>query len=458
MTLEIKINSGSWASVETDGWQVSPLRRNSLAPDEVTLTRVKASFDEAAGIAYGDTVRLRLDGTVIFQGTAMAPQTAANDQSITVSVQVLGPWWHLTRLHYVRYSPWVDEGMPPTLGSTLTISGPGDYWNGTAWVPIPPGGLTYKWARQVNTGATPVELDLGTVLSSRGLILDPDYSLGVRYRTIKEDLRTLGRYALASYTHRAATAPFAIDLDDLEDGVGTDAAPRFRTWQDRSVADLMKDLLAARPDVVSWWDYSVDPPAFRVAGSSVQDTVSLTAGTAPLAGWSLTPRPDLKPVGVIVGYTFAPFTDNASRGYAPNAYLDKYPATTLHTDPGVLIFSIPPDASTVIQSGVAQAYYDALSTLRGEGSIQLAGFDTDLDCAAWRPGKKLSGISGVPELTGVELIIQSTTWDLQGRTVSVQVGLPRQLDLDTIRDLRGWLTMSAGGWPWDFQHILPAPP
>lgn len=455
MTLELKINAGAWTAIESLGWQCGPLRRVNLGVDTISLSKVLGSVNESLGIAYGDTIRLRLDGTTIFRGTAQAPTYTGNEETLTASIEVFGPWWDMQRICYTRYFPTVDTGLPPNLGSTLTVAGGAEIWDGTAWVIATD--TTYKFARQANFSASPKEIDVSAWLSARGLILDPELAPGFAdYRTVKEEVRALAEYLDRSYSHRSASPPFALDYDDLEDGIGTDAAPRFRTFQDRSVADLLRDLVSARPDVSGWFDYSVDPPAFHLAAASLQTEEPLTPGEAPLAAWDLRPRPDLKPTGVILLYTYEPSAFNADRGFALAYTVDKYPATVIPTDPGVLVHSIPPSDPLIVQTGVAQTYYEALADVRAEGTVILRGFSADLDAAGWRPGKKIV-LDGFAALADVECLIQSTSWDLSTGNVTLNVGIPRVMDCQTFRDLRGWLVGSVSGWPFSFNYLVPAP-
>ena len=457
MTLELKINAGAWTAIESLGWQCGPLRRVNLGVDTISLTKQLDDVTEAVGIAYGDTIRLRLNGTTIFRGTAQAPGYSGSEEAQVVTVEVFGPWWDMQRICYTRYFPTVSAGLPPNLGSTFTLTpGPGvEIWDGTAWIPAV--SSTYKFARQANLALTPPEVDISAYLSARGLILDPELAPGFAdYRTVKEEIRALAEYLDRSFSHRSATPPFALDYDDLEDGIGTDAAPRFRTFQDRSVADLIRDLLAARPDVSGWFDYSVDPPAFHLAAASLQAEETLTPGEAPLATWDLKPRPDLKPTGVILLYTYEPSAVNADRGFALAYTVDKYPATVIPTDPGVLVHSIPPSDPLIVQTGVAQTYYEALATVRAEGTVILRWLTADLDGAGWRPGKKLA-FAGWTALADVEALIQGTSWDLSTGTVTLNVGIPRVMDCQTFRDLRGWLVGSVSGWPFSFNFLVPAP-
>jgi hypothetical protein len=43
-------------------------------------------------------------------------------------------------------------------------------------------------------------------------------------------------------------------------------------------------------------------------------------------------------------------------------------------------------------------------------------------------------------------------------TVTCTLGYPKALDLQTLQDLRGWVTMSSSGPTWNYTQLLPTPP
>lgn len=441
--IELKINGGDWLTAESLGLSVGTLTRRSLAPDELPISGQLATPGAALPLAYQDALSLRVNGTVVFSGECQPPRMMVTESGAAFSLSVLGPWHQLTRVLYTRSQPRTEGGsltsLPPTLGSTFVLEG-----------------ITYKWARDDNAGTTPIEVSIPRFLSTRGLLCDPDYTSGTLYRTMTMEIVSLLTYFAASYTRRGASCPITFSGAGITAALGTTATPRFRTFHDRTVGALIADLCAARPDAASWFDYSTTPPTLHLATAAAMDASTLTVGTPPLAGCDLSARPDLVPPGVMVRWEYEPATGWESRGYAHPHTVDRSPATIMPHEPGMVVHSIPWEDPLLVTPGLAASLMTASSTLRGSGSIELAGFDADLDAAAFRPGLSLT-VAGLPLMAGVPLLTQDVAWDIQARAVSVSVGFPQALDLQGARDLRGWLSLTVQGWPWSYTQLVPPP-
>jgi hypothetical protein len=296
-------------------------------------------------------------------------------------------------------------------------------------------------------------VDVSRYLSTRGLLFDPDRTVGVSYRTVISEVLSLLEYFSASYVSRGEPSPLSYSSGGITTALGSAASPRFRTFSDRSVASLLTDALAAKPDAATWFDYTTTPPTLHIEAASEMDAETLTLGTAPLSGAAITPRPDLVPSGIIVRWEYNPVTSWLGRGYAHPLTIDAAPTTALPHDVGVIVHSIPYETPLMITTGTAAAMLASISQLRGSGSVSLSGFDVDLDAAAWRPALALT-IAGSAVLAGVELLVQSSSWDIYGGSVELAVGYPQPLDFQSARDLRGWLTLTVQGWPFTSTRLL----
>lgn len=443
LIIEVKVNAGSWVSAESLGLSVGTRTLRSFAPDELTFTCQLEAYDSTPPVEYEDALSLRVNGTVVFSGEVQAPSMAVSETGAALSVRVLGPWHQMLKVLFTRTQPRTEGAtltrLPPTLGSTFVLSG-----------------VTYKWAREDDAGAVPIEVSIPRFVSTHGLLFDPDRTSGVTYRTMLSEVLSLLEYYAASYTRRGATCPIQYSSAGITADLGGAATPRFRTFHDRSVGSLLADVCAAKPDCATWFDYTTTPPTLHMAASAAMDAETLTIGTAPLSGCDVTPRPDLQPAGVMVRWEYEPEVDWQSRGYAHPHTIDRSPADIMPHEPGVLVHSIAYEEPLIITTGLAASLMASIGVLRGSGSLALAGCDEELDAAAWRPGLALD-VAGAPLLSGVSLLSQETVWDIMGRSVSVTVGYPEPLDLQAARDLRGWLVLTLQGWPWSYTALL-APP
>lgn len=352
--------------------------------------------------------------------------------------------------------------LPPVLGDTFIV-GPGDgveIWNPSteAWE-TPVGPTTYKWAREDDFGASPIELDLARYTGTRGLICDPDWNSAQIYRTVQTEVRELLDYVTQTRARLAVgdrpdlTPAFAVDLDGIETGLGATAAPKYRTWQDQKVGQLLTAVLALKPDVSAWFDYTQETPELFMRVASLETEVELTRGQEPLMTLDATPRTELLPAGIVIRWEYPDATPYDWRGYKIPAHTDKSPATVLPHEPGVITHTLDfvNDVAT-FKPDIAASLMESLGTLRASGSMTLGRMSLQ-EALAMRPGLCFR----VPDdamLADSQLLVQETTWNATTNQVQCALGYPRALDLQTTLDLRGYLTFTLQG---SLTFLIPPP-
>lgn len=460
----MQINGGAVMNCVDAGWSVESLTRRNQQPDVLTLARHLNAARTTAMILLDDRLQFFMDGRPFFAGTAQAPSFRIGESAREASVQILGPWFDLQKLTFVRTPPRLVSSnyvyLPQVEGDTfVTTFGDGvQVWNGTAWV-TPTTGTHFVWAREddftgTGTALDPWYLDIARYTSARGLLHDPDWDHPPYYRTTQAEILSLVSYALDIHDNLGLDAPFAADLGTLTASLGASATPRFRTFQDRRVADLISEALAPKPDAAVWFDYSTIPPTLQMAVAGAETT--LTPGAAPLRSLDARPMSGAKPVGIVVKWEYTDAAVWQYRGWKLTALFDKYPADVLMHDPGVLTVTVDYDGPAAFRPEMAEALYNSLATLRATGSLVLCGMKP-VESAAIRPGLTYR-LAGDDQLSQVQLLVQDPTWNIRANTVSCSLGYPRSLDLQQLMDLRGWAIVTRDGWAGSSSYIVPSPP
>lgn len=409
-----------------------------------------------------------LEGQLVFGGGGGAGAVGRvniSDAGVVVSVDVLSGGVGYTSAPTVGIMPitW----MPYKLGDTVTV-GPGagvEVWDPVAeewYVPTSP--TPFKFARADNAAASPPEIDLARYCCTRGLICDPNWDSAQIYRTLQEEVLAVMRYTrllrarLAAVDRPDLTPFFTYDQDGIIAGLGTTASPKYRTWQDQKVGQLLTSLLAVKPDVAAWWDYSQEVPELLMRVASLETEDELHAGKLPLMSVDATPRPELVPAGVVIRWELAPVVpDWTWRGARYTLHCDKSPSTVLPHEPGVLTHTLDvvPDVAA-FKPVLAASMMESLGTQRATGSLLLGGLTLD-EVMAVRPGRCYR-LPGDALLRSSQLLVQETAWEPAANVVKCSLGYPRALDLGTISDLKGWVTVMMHGWLSSRQELVPPPP
>jgi len=462
------INGGTEVRCSDVGWSVESLTRRNQQPDAVTLVRALRSDRTTAMILKDDKLQFYMDGQPWFYGTAQSPAFRLGENASTVSLQILGPWFDLQKLTFVRTPPRLISGsyvyLPHEEGDTfVTTFGDGvQVWDsGTeTWV-TPTVGTHFVWGREddftgAGTAPDPWVLDIARYTSSRGLICDPDWDHPPYYRTAQAEIESLVSYALDVYAMLGLTAPFSADLVTLTDDLGATASPRYRTFQDRKVSELLAEALACKPDAATWWDYRAGVPVLKMAVATEAAETTLTPGSGPLRSLDAQPMSGALPAGVVIKWEYTdPFVWQY-RGWKLTALFDKYPATVLMHDPGVMCVTVDYDGPAAFRPEMAESLYNSLSTLRATGSLVLGGLSAT-EASEIRPGLTYR-LAGDDQLAQAQLLVQETTWNIRANTVTCSLGYPKTLDLQQLMDLRGWAVVTLSGWTGAASYIVPTPP
>ncbi|MES2596080.1 MAG: hypothetical protein V4662_12125 [Verrucomicrobiota bacterium] len=421
------------------------------AINSVTVTAPGSGYLEAHVLITGAGVAARLKVNLSTAGAVTSITILAGGNSFggtPPTLQIVG----LTQL-------------PPLLGDTFSVA-PGEgveiYDPATGIWAEPVGPTTYKWARQDNFAATPKEVDLARYTGTRGLICDPNWDSFPIYRTLQAEVRHVLRYfsysraALALVDRPDLTPAFAMDLDGIETGLGTAASPRYRTWSDQRTAGLLASLLAVKPDVASWFDYSLELPELHMRVASLETEQLLNRGDAPLVSVDAVPRPELKPDGVVIRWEYTPATEWYWRGYKNPAHVDKSPVTVLPHEPGVLTHTL--NFSTAIaefKPSLAASLMASMGILRATGTLMLGAMTLE-EAMAVRPGRCYR-LPNDETLADSQLLVQETVWNARSGQVSCTLGYPPSLDLTTVSDLQGWITMTYKGFMAERTDLVPPP-
>lgn len=352
--------------------------------------------------------------------------------------------------------------LPPQVGELYTVPGGFTIWNPTTGAWETATDTTYKWARETDAGASPVELDIARYTGTRGLMHDPNWYDSPIYRTVAKEVREVlnffieSREGLAAADRPDLTPAFSVDLDGIETGLGPNASPKFKTWQDAKCGPLLNTLLAVKPDVASWFDYSQPIPELRMRVASLETEKAISTGNFPLLDINATPRPDMQPTGAVIRWENPTDGPWSYRGYRVPAHVDKFPADVLPYEPGVITHTIdyPEDISS-FKPELAESLMDSLGTLRATGSMTLGSLTT-AEAIALRPGLTYR-LTGDRNLAESQLLIQETTWNFLRAEVQCTLGYPRALDLQALGDLQGWLFSAVNGLGATRSSLVPPP-
>lgn len=465
LNFSLSINGATPVSCSAAGWALGTFTRRNLDADSLTLSRVLDSGIRTAArsehtIEKGDKVVLFLGEERLFTGTAQSPAQSYDDSSANTEVELLGPWWDLTRQTFVL-SSFIGttglSGLTPDLGSEITITtaaGDGSYtiWNPAlndgagGWEVPSASSVTYEWGRNRYNGVGLPTLDIAGITSSYGWLCGTRTFGGVT--TLESVQVALWRVLEVTRLNMLSLGLDPVfNVDESTVFIPNLNPPVFRsriTHVDRKVSDLITELLAVMPDVCLVWDYSQEVPMMQFRRVSASTDRSYTLGYSPLASVRLNPLDSLIPRGVVIRYEVANSQVSGFNYPRRNLiYMEKWPEDTLMHDPGALCHTVPWSAGTYIPQGLAKVLYDSLSVLRTAGSITLRGL-TPTQVLQLAPGLTV-GIYGDTTLEPAQSLVQEVTWNIPSNTVTLKAGYPKRLGLDGLTDLRTYLVRVLNG-------------
>ena len=289
--------AGQWSApvLFTDAQVISATRTLvNQGIDTVSMVFAGTQPPGAGGFAYGSLIRIFRDdfdgtsngGAVTglsnpkgwFTGRVVAPKKAALGNSESCTVLLSGPWWYLQNIVYQQlglyYLPTAtvvesQNQVVDVAGSSALTTGPLVYFGQTA----------------VQFSPTP------TLQLSSDIILTQNQQDGVPM----DGAQTLTD-ALEWAISRGAR--LAIGSLPQDQAIPSEAAT------DPTCADMVRKVLKWLPGVVSWFDYSVDPPTINFADRTTRPATTLAmGGNAPqVQTATLQARPDLVLPGVTLYY------------------------------------------------------------------------------------------------------------------------------------------------------------
>ncbi|WP_256199159.1 hypothetical protein [Verrucomicrobium spinosum] len=197
--------------------------------------------------------------------------------------------------------------------------------------------------------------------------------------------------------------------------------PRL-TKQDRRCDELIRSALTAHPDAAVWFDYSTEPPTFKLTTRGDEGTtVTFTKGTPPLRAVNLQPRPDLVPSGVVVRYERSG-TAVSTDGMRPAALVDAYPPGSEPDVLDAIAMTITLKKGEHAVPGYARRLYDAFAVMPWEGGVQLWAAD---GVTGLHPGQSLNITSDQASWASMGAMVQTVQESLDNGFVNLALGLPQ---------------------------------
>ncbi len=221
--------------------------------------------------------------------------------------------------------------------------------------------------------------------------------------------------------------------------------PVFRTipidvGRDMMCSEVIKRCLSYQPDAVSWFDFSTTPPTLNIQARSALEEVELDVTAADLIQeFSVTPRRDMVPAGVIFNYLTTEEVTEVVGGETITRTVDK-----ITPDSSGVLFGLNVLVATIeltrtntgdyepIPSGLALYYYNQLSLPHYEGSIKLKGIDSP---TTLEMGKVLNLSSGRTAWATMKGLIQTAVYDIDAGTAEFDFGPPEYLTASDFVDL-----------------------
>ncbi|GEP46180.1 hypothetical protein [Brevifollis gellanilyticus] len=524
-------NGGTMTEAREMGLSFTGLELQNMQADRASLRWTRRRASEACALAHNDTVEIFADARRIFRGRARLGSVTSEGMGI----QIVGPWSHLDEQIYQLSLLLGSFGTPGgrVLGQTFTETWPmgTEIWTGTEWDALD-ANHTITWtvstyASYAGYPATTGTVDVNMAWASRCWLFRPGGTLGQVYTTLQDEWSRVMNFMAVTNN------PDVFSVGSVQ--LGGLIAPRARTIADQPVSEVLRQVLAMKPDAAVWWDYSGSGvPSIQARVASLETPLELGIGQQVLSGYQLKVTDDLVPSGVVVRWerelSGAGSMNTSVTGLGRPYLADYYPgsvgltncsysngSTVVTTDStaglevgmrvtgfylpaaatvGTIISSTsftlsasvssiptPPGSTTkqVLRAfsttagaashqpgvmlhtvtdnmdyipGIAHQVYQSLAVLRAQGSLTVVDRDFTLGL---RPGMVIR-LSGDPQLTGIQLWVQSVSWDPASGMAQLTVGYPAHLQLRDRVDLKGWFRVSFTGVFGEVSSWIVPPP
>jgi hypothetical protein len=278
-----------WTLIDASGvektfssWGLGKLKRKltNQAADTVTFSMTGTSYDIDLPFAYADTLKIRRDGVLWFQGRVVKVPRIGKAKSEASSYELDGPWWYLDDL--VFQQNWRQLA---------------DFSNASS-------GLTTVARSRVIVGQT---ID-GEKLDSGAAI------------------REVLAFAIAQGR--------PLQIGTVEPGVEIP----WDELQDPSCAEVIRKILRWMPDAVAYFDYTTTPPTLHIKLRSSLAPVSVTVNAgAPVESLTIGPRYDLQRSVVVLKYEQTSTVDGTDY---TRIVKDQYPTTADENAIGALVMTL----------------------------------------------------------------------------------------------------------------------
>lgn len=277
-----------------EAWGISNLTRNlvSQGQDTVLFEISNLACDAPLPIAEYTTCIIKRDGVPWFHGLVIGAVRSGGPYAERISYQLAGPWWYLENLVYQQ--KWYSV-VDPTALTKSKVGG-------------------YKSHVLLNQGTNGASLTTG------------------------QQIADAVQFAIDSGAPIAPVAtynpdPVAIDL--LMPAVKVP----FSEDRDITCSEVIRKMLRWTPDAVTWFDYSVTPPAFRCRRRESLTPVTISipnsalpnpSSALPIESISVRPRTDIQRPAVVlkfeqtnqvegVGYANTTYRISPDNGLAPGS-------------------------------------------------------------------------------------------------------------------------------------------
>lgn len=355
-----------------EGWGIdrAVLRLVSLSADTFSFDiKVQDIFADPF-FDFEDQINLFLDGVRIFTGQVTKLPIAGSSSQETQTYTASGPWYILSRVVYKQ---------------TRTV------YNGTLIVPVPE-----------TVDSSRIMMFMG------GSLIDPVNNGLMVHSAINFAVNRFG-------------VPVQFGGTDLS------IQPPMQEVRDATCADVIIYAAKWTPDCVSWFDYTVDPPAFYCKRRGALPTVTVdpkNESASLVSSFKITPRPDLQVVGVLFTFEQTIVVDGVqkvsltSQEAGDPASID----TIVHT---FTLQGATENTPEPPPPSLATLFFNATSDLQWEGELELV----EQDCTfVVRPGNALLFPSNCPaRYQTMNALVQQVQFELVTGRSTITFGPPSQL-------------------------------
>lgn len=319
---EVTINGAAAVTMQSLGLSFTGLRLQNMQPDEADLSWVRRRL-QACPLAHNDKVEIWRSGRRLFVGRARLGAIT----NTGCGIKLVGPWSHLEEQLYQLSLLDPDIGDPDgrVFGNSFAVTYPAgsSIESGIGGTVTLPADLTITTTLSNRTyyagyPATTRLLDTNSQWTARGWLFRPGGTAGQIYTTIADE------WARVMAFMATTNAPDLFDVGTVE--LGGTVSPKVRTFSDATVGEILRQVLAMKPDAAIWWNYAGDSlPTINVRVASLETPLALRIGRVDgsiLGGYQVRVTDDLVPTGVMVRWENDAST---STGLGSPRLVDFYP-------------------------------------------------------------------------------------------------------------------------------------